>query len=121
LRYGYRLRPTLLVTSRLINKLSIRKLFDIIVYTVVQAKFARTASADRDQMEIKMDLNRTEATFRLDSFNCRSGYPDKSGLRSRITPPEKGRAENMVALCSISRARQACLEQCCRLSTVSAK
>jgi hypothetical protein len=77
LRYGCRLRPTLLVTSRPINKLSARKLFDISVYTVVQALFARAASVDHDQMEINMDRIQIEANIRLDSFNCRSGYPDE--------------------------------------------
>jgi hypothetical protein len=37
-------------------------------------------------MEITMDLIRCAASFRLDSFNCRSGPPGDCH-RGRITPP----------------------------------
>jgi len=51
--------------------------FDKLVYTVVHARCALGASADRYQMEIVMIRISTERTFALDSFNCHSDSPDR--------------------------------------------
>jgi hypothetical protein len=62
---------------------------DYSVYAVVQALCARRGCVSYEVTTMSSMAIHIIANFGLDSFNCRSGSPDKN-LCSRITPLPKG-------------------------------